>query len=84
MDAVEHAVRLERPADLVDDLLARRNRRECQGLGRLDEPVEMLLEPEDAARVQAQPLPDGVAALHDRVERAHARLVAMHEPSLRH
>ena len=40
------------------------------------------LEPEDAAVVQPQPFPHGVAALHRRVERADARLVAVHEPAV--
>ena len=38
-------------------------------------------EPEDPPAVQAQALPDGVAALHDRVERADRGLVAMRQPA---
>ena len=76
MHAVVHPVRLERAADLRHDRLARRDLRERERLGRVHQSVEVLFQPEDAAAVESQPLPDGVAALDDGVERADAGLVA--------
>ena len=43
------------------------------------QPGQVLVQPEDLPGVQPQPLPDRVAALDDRVERAHRRLVAVGE-----
>ena len=60
----------------------RRDLRERQSQGRAAEPVEVLVQAEDAAVVEAQPFPDGVAALHDRIERADAGLVAMDEAAV--
>ena len=79
MHAVAHAIRGERPADLLDDLLVRRNLGEGERQGGGPEPGEVFPQLEDAAVVQAQPLPDGVAPLHHRVERADAGLVAVNE-----
>ena len=47
-----------------DDRLARRDLRERERLRRIHQPVEVLLEAEDAAAVEPQPFPDRVAALH--------------------
>src|SRR5690606_7369225 len=77
-----HPVRLQRPPDLVPDGLLRRDLGERQRLGRADEAVEVGVEAEDAAVVEAEPLPDGVAALDGRVERAHAGLVAVDEATV--
>jgi hypothetical protein len=79
VDAVEHRVRLECAADLLDDLRTRGDDLKRERSGRIGEPIEVLLEPEDAARVQPQSLPHGIAALHDRIEWAHRGLVAMHQ-----
>ena len=67
----------------LDDLVVRRDRRrtpapcaELRSRSRCSSSRKM------RPVVQPQPLPDGVAALHGRVERADARLVAMHEPAV--
>src|SRR5205823_6481114 len=82
MHAICHLIRFQRAADLLSDLLVRWNLRICQGQRRAAQPVEMLVESKDATVVQAQALPDRVAALHDGVERADGGLVAMHEPAV--
>lgn len=76
---VPHAVRRERPADLLDDLLIRGNLGEGERQGGGPEPGEVLPQLEDAPVVQAQPLPDRIAPLHNRVERADAGFVAVNE-----
>ena len=48
---------------------------ERQGLGRPAQPGQVLVQPEDPAVVEPQALPDRVAALHGRVERADRGLV---------
>ena len=48
---------------------------EGQSEGRIAQPVQVLVQLEDAPIVEPQALPDGVAALDDRVERADTGLV---------
>ena len=75
--AVLHLVRGERAADFLGDLLVRRDALECEGEGGRAQAREVLLEREDAAVVEPEAFPDGVAALHRAIERADAGLVAM-------
>ena len=53
--------------------------REGKRQGGAAEAVEVFGELEDAAVVEAEAFPDGVAALHGRVEGADAGLVAVDE-----
>ena len=45
---------------------------EAERQRRASQPREMLAQAEDAASIEAQPFPDRVAALHDRIERRDA------------
>src|SRR4030095_16896757 len=78
MNAISHLVCGERALDFLDDFLARRNFGERQGARRTLESVEMFVELKNSAAIQAQPLPDGVAALHCRIEWANPGFVTMH------
>ena len=81
MHVVGHLVGGQSPADFLRDLRVCRDLLEGQRQGRPAQPGQMLSEPEDPAPVQAQTLPDGVTALHDRVERTDRGLVPMREPA---
>ena len=78
MDAISHLIGRERALDFLDDFLARRNFGERQGARRTLQPVEMFVELKNSAAIQAQPFPDGVAALHCRIERANPGFITMH------
>jgi len=54
---------------------------EGQRPGRGAQPGQVLVQPEDPPVVQPEPLPDRVAALDGRVERAHRGVVAVGEPA---
>ena len=82
MDAVAHRVCREGAPDLGDDLVVGGDLGESEGQGGCAQPREVLLELEDTSAVQAKPLPDGVASLNHRVERADARLVAVHQSAI--
>src|SRR5438093_9551270 len=79
MNAVLHLVSGKGPFDFFDDLLARRNFGERKRGGRLTQPIEMFVQFENATAVKPQSFPNGVAALHRRIERADPRFVAMKE-----
>ncbi len=57
----------------------RRNARERQRQRGGTQAIEMLGEPENLAAIEPQTFPNGVAALHDRIEWADAALIAMHQ-----
>ena len=86
MRAVAHAVGFERPKDGETDLVASRNALEGHRLRRVEQAVEMAIEIGDLALVDAQALPDRVAALHHAVEdrnlRFGARLQGVADPYL--
>jgi hypothetical protein len=76
-----HAVGGERAPDLLGDLLVGRDLAERQRPGRGTQPSQVLVQPEDPPVVQPEPLPDRVAALDGRVERAYRGAVAVGEPA---
>src|SRR6202034_3147985 len=61
------------------DLLGRGDLAERERLGRVPQPGQVLIQPEDPAAVQPQALPDRVAALDGRIERADPGLVPVAE-----
>jgi len=77
--AVVHLIRLECALDLADDLVVKRNVGKRQRERRASQSVEMLVQLEDSPVVDAQALPDGVAALNRGVERADAGLVTVNQ-----
>ena len=80
--AVAHLIRGERALDLVDDLFARWKIDKRQRARRALQPIEMFVQLEDAAVVKPQSFPDGVAALHRRIERTDPGFIAMHETAV--
>ena len=67
--------------NLVGDLLGRGDLLERERLGRVPQPGQVLVEPEDAPGVEPQSLPNRVAALDGGVERAHPGPVPVAEPA---
>jgi hypothetical protein len=61
----------------ICSMISAREDRVNASAGRLHQAIEVLLEPEDPSRVQAQAFPDRITALDDGVERADAGLVAV-------
>src|ERR1700730_9524197 len=82
MHAVAHLVCGERALDLLNDLVARWKIDNRQGAGRALEPIEMLVQLEDAPAIKPESFPDGVAALHCRIERTNSCLVAMQQSAV--
>ena len=71
---VGHPVGAQGPPHLLGDLLVGGHGVERERLRRAPQPGQVLGQPEDAPLVQAQALPDRVAALYGGVERADRRL----------
>jgi hypothetical protein len=77
MDAIRHIVGCERLPDLLDYRFMRWDFGKGQGQCGTAQAIEMFSEFEDATFVEPETLPDSVAPLHGRVERAHGGLVAV-------
>ena len=82
MNAVEHFVSRKRAPDFIDNFFPWRSVAKRQGAGRAFQTIEVLVQFEDAAVVESQAFPNGVATLHDRIERADPGLVAMDETAI--
>ena len=71
MHAIAHLVRAQRLADRSAELGPRHTDVERDGLGTLEESVEVLVEERRVPLVHAQPLPDAVAEHEAGVEHRH-------------
>src|SRR5713101_7689549 len=82
MHTVAHFVGSERALDFLDDFFARWNFGERQsGRGPM-EPIEMFMELENPSVVEPQAFPDRITALHRRIKRTDAGLIAMHKAAV--
>ena len=79
MDAVGHLIGGEGLADFGDNRFVRWDFGKCHGFGGVAQAVEMRDQFEDSSVVEAQALPDGVAALDGGIKGADAGDIAMIE-----
>mmetsp|Transcript_22813 Transcript_22813/g.65793 ORF Transcript_22813/g.65793 Transcript_22813/m.65793 type:complete len:261 (+) Transcript_22813:2138-2920(+) len=78
--SVPHAVGGQSSKYRLHNLLLGVDVLKSQRLGRLEQPLQMPVELEHLAVVDAQPLPRGIAPLHGRIPRTDARLTPRKEP----
>jgi hypothetical protein len=71
VDAVRHAVRVERSMERVANLVAAHADVEVDRPGALEEPVEVRFEEDEPTLVQPHPFPDAVAEHEAGVEHGH-------------
>ena len=79
MDAIPHAIGLEGLENGVPQGVPGGDVGEGEGVGRIDEPVEVRLELDGVAVGDPEALPDGIAALDHAVQHVDAGLVAVNE-----
>ena len=77
--AVAHPVRLQGREQRLSNVVSSGDVPERHGARRVDQPVEVIVETEDATVVNAQAFPDGVAALDRAVEHRDLRIVPWDE-----
>src|SRR5947207_11108812 len=82
MNAIAHVIGRERAPDFIDNFFPWRSFAKQKGAGRAFQTIEVLVQFEDAAVVESQAFPNGVATLHDRIERADPRFVAMDQTAI--
>ena len=74
MGFVRHSVRAQGLEQCVAHLPSGRDAGERHRVSGREQPVQMEVEIRHPAAVHAQPLPDRISTLHDRVEHRHLRL----------
>lgn len=82
MNTVALVIGRERAPDFIDNFFPWGNLDKRKREGRALQAIEVLVQFEDAAAIESQAFPNGVATLHGRIERADPPLVAMEQPAI--